>query len=741
MAYIDDLLNTMQELNASDLFVAADKKPIFKINGEISNHLDYKVVSSDEINKFRILNITDTSEKKFQELGNIDISLNLSNELRYRINFLVSKSMPGFVARVIPDGDLKFKDLNLPDTISKFADYKSGLIMVVGAACSGKSTTMAAIINYINTKYHKHIITVEDPIEYIHADKKSLVTQREIGADVIDFATALKNIVRESPDVMLIGESRDMETINSAISAALTGHLVLTSMHTADVLQCFERIIHSYPESTKNKILLDLSLSLRCIIAQRLVPTKDGKNRVPCFEILNVTPLAAKYIAQGKISEIENIIRLGESDGMVTFDRSLSRLYKNKIILFNEGINAATNKDEFKLLVKGLERGAETFRKFNSEDSQACDDFDMKKLLKSAFEHGASDLLLTAGAHPNLRIDGMLTSLDTPILKPCDTKKLFFSILSSSQRAAFETNKELDLALILNLDTDKSDKTYRFRINGFFQRGSIAVSIRIISNIIPKPDQLGLPQALVDISDKPHGLILITGPTGHGKSTTMASLIDRINRNRSSHIITIEDPIEYVHRNNKSIIDQREIHSDTLSYSNALKYVLRQDPDIILIGEMRDSETIATALTAAETGHLVITTLHTNNAFQSVDRIIDSFAASHQNQIRMQLAGSLLGVISQRLIPRSDKKGRICAFEVLMGTHAVKSLIREAKIHLLPSAMETGTKDGMVRMDKSIMKLLKDKKISKNDAINLLSDAVLIKELKKDDMINPSFDL
>ncbi|MCP4181342.1 MAG: PilT/PilU family type 4a pilus ATPase [bacterium] len=734
MAYIDDLLNEILKLNASDLFVTAGKKPIFKINGEISNNSDNKPVFIDEINEFRVSNITKLSEEKYQKFGNIDISFNLSNELRYRINFFVSKSLPSFVARVIPDGDLKFKDLNLPDIISKFADSKSGLIMIVGAACSGKSTTMAAITNYINSKYHKHIITVEDPIEYIHSDKKSLVTQREIGADVYDFPTALKNIVRESPDVILIGESRDTETISSAISAALTGHLVMTSMHTADVIQCFDRIINSYPEVSKNKILLDLSLSLKCIIAQRLVPTKDGQSRVPCLEILNITPLAAKYIAQGKISDIENIIRLGEEEGMVTFDRSLSRLYKKKIISFDEGINAATNKDEFKLLIEGLERGAETFRKSKNEYNNSCDEFDMKKLLKSALEHGASDLLLTAGAHASLRIDGKLSSLDTPILRPCDTRKLFFSILSSSQRTSFESNKELDLALILNLDTDVSEKCYRFRVNGYYQRNSIAVSIRIISNIIPEPAQLGLPESLINISDKPHGLILITGPTGHGKSTTMASLIDRINRNKSSHVITIEDPIEYVHANKKSIIDQREIHSDTLSYSNALKYVLRQDPDIILIGEMRDTETIATALTAAETGHLVIATLHTNNAFQSVDRIIDSFSSSHQNQIRMQLAGSLLGVVSQRLIPRADKKGRICAFEVLIGTHAVKSLIRESKIHLLPSAMETGTKDGMMRMDKSIMELLKRKKIDKNDAINLLSDSVLIKELKDDEL-------
>jgi pilus retraction protein PilT len=230
-----------------------------------------------------------------------------------------------------------------------------------------------------------------------------------------------------------------------------------------------------------------------------------------------------------------------------------------------------------------------------------------------------------------------------------------------------------------------------------------------------------LPKALLDLVNKKQGLILVTGPTGHGKSTTLASLINIINENRACHIITVEDPIEYVHNNKEAVIEQREVFADTLSFSNALKYVLRQDPDVILVGEMRDPETIAAALTAAETGHLVMATLHTNDAAQSIDRIIDSFPSHQQSQIRIQLAGSLLGIIAQRLIPRRDNKGRVAAFEVMINTSAVKTIIREGKTHLAPSIIETGAKNGMITMDKALTELYERNIIRRSEAMSLMN--------------------
>ncbi|OGV21242.1 MAG: hypothetical protein A2X47_14075 [Lentisphaerae bacterium GWF2_38_69] len=348
----------------------------------------------------------------------------------------------------------------------------------------------------------------------------------------------------------------------------------------------------------------------------------------------------------------------------------------------------------------------------------------MKLLLKTALYNNASDLLLTAGAKPSLRINGSIKYLESGILGSIDTKRLLFSILSRNQRAMFEENKEIDLALSLHIESKRfgNRKNSRFRVNGFYQKGNIAAAIRLVSERIPTPEELHLPKALVNIINRTSGLILVTGPTGHGKSTTLASLINQINQTRSAHIISIEDPIEYVHVNKEAIIEQREIYSDTKSYANGLKYILRQNPDIIMIGEMRDPETIAIALTAAELGHLVLSTLHTGSSYSSINRIIDSFPSEQQNQIRNQLAGSLLCVTSQRLLPSADNSFRVAAFEVLLGTTAIKALIREAKIHLIPTTIETGAKDGMITMDMALNDLYKKNLISKESMANILTD-------------------
>ncbi|OGV55525.1 MAG: type IV pili twitching motility protein PilT [Lentisphaerae bacterium GWF2_50_93] len=350
----------------------------------------------------------------------------------------------------------------------------------------------------------------------------------------------------------------------------------------------------------------------------------------------------------------------------------------------------------------------------------------MKRLLHSAVSNGASDLIITAGHSPCLRINGELNPLATEPLSPSDTKRLLFSVLNAKQREIFEERREVDFALSVNVMKKNEDGTvdsspFRFRVNGFYQRGSVASAIRVIPKRIPPPEELGLPKTLVNMMDKHQGLILITGPTGHGKSTTMASLINRINETRACHIITVEDPIEYVHGNKKAVIEQREVYADTLSFANALKYVLRQDPDVILVGEMRDTETIGAALTAAETGHLVLATLHTNDAAQSIDRIIDSFPAHQQNQIRLQLSGTVLGIVAQRLLPRRDGKGRVAAFEVLVGTPAIRATIREGKSHLIASIIETMSKDGMITMDKALKELYTSNQVRRQDAASLMA--------------------
>ncbi len=329
----------------------------------------------------------------------------------------------------------------------------------------------------------------------------------------------------------------------------------------------------------------------------------------------------------------------------------------------------------------------------------------LEGLMHLAGEQKASDIHLTVESPPVLRIDGSMVPLQTKKLSQADLEMFARSLMNDQQAKRFAEYGELDISYSL-------PGVGRYRVNVFRQRGSIGVVVRLIPYVIPSPESLGLPPVCIELAKLHKGLVLVTGPTGSGKSTTLASLVDYINQTRACHIVTIEDPIEYLHRHKLSLVNQREVGNDTLSFTNALRAVLRQDPDVILVGEMRDLETIATAVTAAETGHLVFSTLHTNDATQSVDRMIDVFPPHQQQQIRVQLAAVLQGILSQQLFPKADQAGRVAAIEVLLATPAVRSLIREGKTHQLPTVIQTNTKLGMQTMDKAIMDLVQKGLIS-----------------------------
>lgn len=349
---------------------------------------------------------------------------------------------------------------------------------------------------------------------------------------------------------------------------------------------------------------------------------------------------------------------------------------------------------------------------------------DLNKLFALVESNKASDLLISAGAPAILRVNGKMKRQGSEVFTPEQTQKLIYGILTPQQRAHFEERKELDFSLAVG-------KNQRFRVNVYLQKGAVTAAFRPIPDKIPTLKELGLPDVVKDIAKANQGLVLVTGPTGHGKTTTQASIIDLINNTRELHIITIEDPIEYLHKHEMSIVDQREVGGDTHSFNDGLKYVLRQDPDVILVGEMRDLETIQAALRAAETGHLVLATLHTNDAIQTVDRIIDVFPAAQQQQIRFMLSMTLLAVISQRLIPRADGKGRILAAEILKNNVAVANLIREGKTHQVYSVMETNTKDGMMTMDKSIKSLYLQGLITYDEAVGHVRNVKEIMDVSK----------
>jgi twitching motility protein PilT len=343
----------------------------------------------------------------------------------------------------------------------------------------------------------------------------------------------------------------------------------------------------------------------------------------------------------------------------------------------------------------------------------------MKDLLLEARKRNASDLHITVGVPPIFRVFGDLRSMETENLTPEVTESLVKELMLDKHKEIFKANGEVDFSISL-------PQIGRFRVNAFMQRGSEACAIRVVDSEIPSAKKLGLPQSVVDLSKKKRGLILVTGPTGSGKSTTLASIIAQINHTRRCHIVTLEDPIEYLHRHENSVINQREIGLDTGSYGNALRAALRQDPDVILVGEMRDLETIATAVTAAETGHLVLSTLHTTGAVSTISRVIDVFPPHQQQQIRVQLASVLQSVISQQLLRTSNGEGRVAAFEVLHLNAAVRSLIREQKTHQVISVMQTNKRIGMQTMEYALIDLLRQGKITREQALSYAVDATSI---------------
>ncbi|MBI1823661.1 MAG: type IV pilus twitching motility protein PilT [Nitrospirae bacterium] len=334
----------------------------------------------------------------------------------------------------------------------------------------------------------------------------------------------------------------------------------------------------------------------------------------------------------------------------------------------------------------------------------------LQQLLQALLEKKGTDLHITTGTPPQMRIDGSMVPMAVPPLSPVDTKQLIYSILTDAQKHSFEEENELDFAFGLQ-------GLSRFRVNVFMQRGACAAAIRVIPFKIRSFEELGLPKVIKDLSERPRGLVLVTGQTGSGKSTTLAAIIDKINSDNHSHIITVEDPIEYIHPHKKSIVNQREVKQDTKSFKSALKYILRQDPDVVLVGEMRDLETIEAALTIAETGHLTLGTLHTNSCVQTMNRIIDVFPPIQQPQVRAQLSMVLEGVVSQQLIEKHGG-GRCLAMEIMIPNAAIRNLIREDKLHQIYSTMQTGQgKYGMQTMNQALYELVVRKQISKEVAL------------------------
>ena len=722
---IPELLSYASNCGASDLFITANKAPSFRVSGELTGS-EEEINTASEIDSFRRNHITPEAEDIYRKTGSVDAALSLETGERFRVNYLQTSFGPGMVARPIHSGnELYIESLGLPVVLGEICAEKDGLIIVSGTSRCGKSTTLGALVNQINMTENRHIVTLENPIEFIHMDQAGVVTQREVTNN--DYAGAIRSAQHESPDVIVVGELTSQDAIRAAIRAALNGHLVIAVVVAPDAVQALIRLVKSFPESEQQQIAFDLSQVLVASMAQRLVPRIDGEGQVAAVELLRCTNAIKKLLVEKDFPAIRESLGRANSNGTVNFNKSLFYLVRDGFLDPALSLVFSDDPGDLELLIKGMDSETNEKQYGTPEDAAEGDVIDLPKLLRSAVKLGASDLHLSVNAHPMMRVHGELRPLGLPVLKDLDTKRLLFGLLTPQQKLSFEQNKELDLAIAVesgNLDDNGNPEMSRFRVNAYYQRGYVGVVARVITTKIPSPESLNLPQSIIDLCEKKQGMILVTGPTGSGKSTTLASLIDRINSTRPEHIITIEDPIEYVHSNKKSLIQQRELNADTMSFSRALKSALRQDPDVILVGEMRDTETIGAALTAAETGHLVMATLHTNSAAQTIDRIIDTFPPEQQNQVKLQLSGCIVGIISQRLLPRADADGRVAAFEILIGTPPIQALVRDGKTSQLTSVMETGFKDGMITMRRSLDELLAQGMIYEEDARALSLDAV-----------------
>lgn len=354
---IRNLLQEMCEKGASDLFLKAGVSPSMRVDGMIDIMVDYAPLTTDQTQEIAFGMMNEKQMKEFQETNELDLALGIPGTGRFRVNIYRQRGSVGLVARHIPNPTFDFEDLHLPPVVKALAGLRRGLILVTGTTGSGKSTTLAAMINYINAHRKCHIVTIEDPIEFLHQDAMALVSQREVGFDTSSFAEALRHVLRQSPDVILIGEMRDQDTIHTAISAAETGHLVLSTLHTTDTVQTVERIINYFPSYLHQQIRLELSLCLRGVISQRLLGLAGGKGRIPATEALVVTPTIRKIIYEGKTFELKPLIAEGAHTGMMTFDQSLLRLYRERLITMEEAMTHATSPDEFRLAASGIATG------------------------------------------------------------------------------------------------------------------------------------------------------------------------------------------------------------------------------------------------------------------------------------------------------------------------------------------------------------------------------------------------
>jgi twitching motility protein PilT len=835
--FVNILITQAVQDRASDIHIEPAEKDLrvrFRIDGVLHEVMrSPKSMTAGVTSRLKIMADINIAERRIPQDGRLSTTVN-GKKVDLRVATLPTVWGEKIVMRILDNSSalMKLSDLGFGqdnyDVYEKSFVKPYGMILVTGPTGSGKSTTLYATLNIVSNP-KVNVITVEDPVEYRLEGINQVQTNAKAG---LTFAAALRSILRSDPDVVLLGEIRDRETAHIAVEAALTGHLVLSTLHTNDAPSAIVRLTEMGIEPFLVGSALDCVLAQR--LARKLCPSAGGVRPDAGGARRHADAAAgrragADAVPAGRVQRVRQDgvprpHRPARGDGRQRGHRAADRRaglddehrpearsrawspcartacrrsrpatprWRRSCASSSDGLKGpaaapdacrrcsapdrpAPRKDlvdahppapagladffgsgpattapvppvapappptpqlapvDMPVQLRhpptpGLAPAVPVARpphaapheapeaprpavRVGAEDSSVDSAF-LADLLIYVLERGCSDLHLTKNARPTVRQSGHLVALeDFPVLEAQAIQKTMYAIMSQKQRETFEEKLELDFAYSL-------PGRARFRVNVYRQRDAMGAAFRLIPFDIKQLEDLGVPPAVANFAMLPRGFVLVTGPTGSGKSTTLAAVVDKANRSRADHIMTVEDPIEFLHEHKRCLVNQREVGEDTWSFKNALKHALRQDPDIILVGELRDLETIEIALTAAETGHLVMATLHTQDAAQTIDRVIDVFPPSQQQQVRVMLSGALQGVVCQQLVPTADGKGRVAAVEVMTATPAIRNLIREGKTHQIYSMLQAGAKHGMQTMDSHLADLVKQGRVTYDAAL------------------------
>lgn len=699
---LQEWLAQLEQIGGSELFLREDEPPVARLeNGQFEQITLGEAGLAVDPNRVKMRPI-------FADLEDLDYSTTLFTftdpnlHSAYSVEIFSSTGRPALTATRVPPSPPTLEELGLEEPFGRFSAFRSGLFLITGNRGCGRSSTAGAFLRNVLSERQAQVITLQDRISFLYEGFSSPVFQQELGTDFDSWPAGFGLVNRRAPEVILVDEIYGNEAAEAVMTWALEGKLVLATFLGGDVVSSIERLLALFPERERSRRAEELSLTLRAVSAQRLVPGIDG-NRYVTLEYLQNTPDVIPLVAARHFEQLRDRLAVAKETERKSFGESLAQLVRENRISKEIGLSQAPREEEFLRALEGRPTRPASYP------------WNLRLLLQMARETNASDIHLSVKRPPIFRVHGELERLNLPLLDSNSIEKMLRSVMKNDQWQALQRDREFDGSLSLDDGT-------RFRLNVFFQKEQPAAALRLIPYRIPDAEMLGIPDTLLRLAHRPQGLLLVTGPTGSGKTTTVACLVDAINRSKACHIVTVEDPIEYYHESLVSTIDQRQVEVDTLSFKSALKYALRQDPDVLVVGEMRDTETIASALTAAETGHLVLATLHTNDACQTVDRIVDVFPPHQQSQVRQQVAASLLAVVSQRLLPRADGEGRVAAFEMMIATPAIRNLIREGKTHQILNVIATSTGTGMRTLEKALTELYRSGLVAYDEIARFLTE-------------------